>query len=282
MIYTSILGTGSYLPEKILTNDELSTFVDTSDEWIFSRAGIKQRHMAAPDETSSSMALEASKKALEAANISADQIQLIIVATCTPDRIFPSTACLLQEKLGIKDVIAFDVSAACSGFIYALSVADQFIRNGSVTRALVIGSEVMSRVMNWKDRNTCVLFGDGAGAVVIGASNKPGIHSTHLHADGHLKDILFLPNDMAAPNLTVDTPYLHMQGKEVFKVAVNSLGQVAQEAVENNGATHADIDWLVPHQANIRIIEATAKKLNLPMSKVILTVANQGNSSAAS
>lgn len=283
MIYSKIIGTGSYLPEKVLTNHDLEKLVDTSNEWIIDRTGIEKRHIAADHETASSMGKAAAQKALEAANINSNELDLIIVGTCTPEKIFPSTACLLQHHLGIeKDLMAFDLTAACAGFLYALSTADQFIRNGLAQYALVVGTEVLSRLIDWSDRTTCVLFGDGAGAVVLKASETPGIHSSHMHAQGKFQDILYVPNKMAGVKNEKESPYIHMQGKEVFKVAVDSLGQVATETLEYNQLTGAAIDWLVPHQANIRIITNTAKKLKLPMEKVILTIAEHGNTSAAS
>lgn len=283
MNYARIVGTGSYLPERVLTNAEIEKMVDTSDEWIVDRVGIRSRHIAASNETTSSMAKIASERALAAAHMSADQIELIIVATCTADRLFPSTACLLQQQLGITENIpAFDISAACAGFIYAIGVANNFIRSGTVQRALVVGSEVMSRVIDWSDRSTCVLFGDGAGAVVLQASEHPGLLSSCLHAQGKYKDALFLPNDIAAPHLKNHSPYLQMKGQEVFKLAVKALGDSVEEVLAIHGLAKTAIDWLVPHQANLRIIEATAKKLNLPMERVILTVAEHGNTSAAS
>jgi 3-oxoacyl-[acyl-carrier-protein] synthase-3 len=281
MNYTKIVGTGSYLPEKILTNADLEKIIDTSDEWITERTGIKQRHVAEDHETCSTMAYSASLQALESAQLTAEDIDLIIVGTCTPDRMFPSTACFLQKHLGIKkNIIAFDLSAACAGFLYALSTADQFIRAGTVKRALVVGADVLTRILDWTDRRTCVLFGDGAGAAVVEVSESPGIYSSHLYAQGGFENILYLTNKAA--NKNNDSPYLHMDGKEVFKLAVNALGDVAEEALSANRLSCADIDWLVPHQANLRIIKSTAKKLQLPMERVILTVADHGNTSAAS
>lgn len=283
MSHARIVGTGSYLPEKILTNKDLESFIDTSDEWILDRTGIKRRHIVAEDETAATMGVAAAKNALDAAKLKADEIDLIIVATCTPDKFFPSTACLIQQQLGIANAIpAFDISAACAGFVYALSVAEQFVKSGTIKNALVIGSEAMSRIIDWQDRGTCILFGDGAGAVVLQASEQPGIISSHIHAQGKHKDLLFLPNDIAAPSLQNDSPYLQMRGHEVFKIAVQSLDEIVDETITFNHLEKDDIDWLVPHQANLRIIKATAKRLGLAMEKVILTVAEHGNTSSAS
>jgi len=259
-IYSGLLGTGGYLPETILTNEEISRTVETTNEWIIERTGIRERRIAARHETASSMAEAAARQAIEAAGIEPDQIDLIIVGTGTPDRVFPSTACLLQHRLGLRRGAAFDVQAACSGFIYALSVADQFIRAGNARHVLVVGSELNSRLVDWSDRTTCVLFGDGAGAVVMGATDTPGLLSTHIHSDGQYQDLLYVPN----PNASFSEDetacrYLKMQGNEVFKVAVNTLGKIVDETLADNGLNKADIDWLVPHQANIRIITATAK-----------------------
>ncbi|MBI3900190.1 MAG: ketoacyl-ACP synthase III [Gammaproteobacteria bacterium] len=284
MKHTRILGTGSHLPVKIVTNADLEKIVDTSDHWIVERTGIRQRHIAGPEETTSSLALEASKRALTAAGISAQDIDLIIVATTTPDLVFPSTACLLQDQLGIQGCAAFDVQAVCTGFVYALSIADKFIRTGSARHALVVGAETMSRILDWSDRGTCVLFGDGAGAVVVGAADAPGIISSHLHADGRYKDLLCVPAGISrnSEQLAGSGRYLHMKGSEVFKVAVTTLGQIVDETLEANGLQKSDIQWLVPHQANVRIITATAKKLGMPMDRVVLTVDRHGNTSAAS
>ena len=283
MSYSKILSTGSYLPEKILTNRDLEKIVDTSDQWIVERTGIQQRHIVAEHETTVSMAHLATLRALESANIPVDDIDLIIVGTCTPDRVFPSSACLLQEKLGIKRAIpCFDLTAACAGFIYGLSIADQFIRQGTIKTALIVGSECLSRVVDWEDRNTCVLFGDGAGVVLLQADEQPGIHACSLHANGCYQDILYLPNDMAAPHLRSASPFVKMLGKEVFKLAVTELGNCAEEILEKNQITSHEIDWLIPHQANLRIISSVAKRLELPLEKVILTVAEHGNTSTAS
>jgi len=282
--YARIIGTGSYLPEKVLTNHDLEKIVDTTDEWITDRTGIKKRHIAAEGETTCDLAEKASLSAIEAAGIDITDIDLIIVATTTPDRIFPSTACLLQERLDIHGCAAFDVQAVCTGFVYALSVAEKFIKTGEAKTALVVGAETLSRIINWKDRSTCVLFGDGAGAVILQESEEPGILSTHLHADGSYKDLLTVPAGIS------EHPELVMQGKakvvmlgnEVFKMAVNTLGRIVDETLAKNNMQKSDIDWLVPHQANIRIIQATAKKLKMGMDNVVVTVHEHGNTSAAS
>lgn len=280
-IYTRIAGTGSYLPEKRLTNLDLEGIVDTSDEWIYSRTGIRERHIAADDENSSDLALHASRRALDAARLKPEDIDLIIVATTTPDMVFPSTACILQTKLGIKDAPAFDLQAVCSGFIYALTTADQFMKSGAYEHILVVGAEIYSRILDWKDRGTCVLFGDGAGAVVLSRSVEPGIRSCHLHADGSYAEILSVPGSVCGGALR-GRPLLQMEGNTVFKFAVKVLGEVAEEALAANGLSTSDIDWLIPHQANIRIIQATAKRLGLSMEKVVTTVERHANTSAAS
>jgi 3-oxoacyl-[acyl-carrier-protein] synthase-3 len=279
-----IVGTGSYLPERILTNAELERMVDTTDKWIYERTGIRERHLAAPDETTCDLATAAARSALEMAGLSATDVDLIIVATTTPDQVYPSTACLLQDRLGIRGCPAFDVQAVCTGFVYALTIADQFIRTGEVRRALVVGAETYSRILNWDDRATCVLFGDGAGAVVLESTTEPGILSTHIHADGHYKELLTVPWGISQgyDRLQGAAGFMSMQGAEVFRHAVRILGAIVDETLAANGMSKEDIDWLVPHQANIRIITATAKKLNLPMERVVLTVANHGNTSAAS
>ena len=276
-----ITGTGSYLPEKVLTNRDLESMVDTTDEWIVERTGIRERHVAASTQSTSDLAVEACTKALEAAGLAADDIDLIIVATSTPDMIFPSTACLLQKKLGVRHGAAFDVQAVCSGFVYALATADQFLRGGLFKRALVVGAEVFSRIIDWKDRGTCVLFGDGAGAVVLEASNAPGILSSHLHADGTYADILNTPGQVWGGRISGD-PTLKMDGGAVFKLAVRVLEEAAQEAFAANGVTVDDLDWLVAHQANVRIIASTARKLGVPESKCVVTVDRHANTSAAS
>ena len=281
-MFSRITGTGSYLPSKILTNHDLESMVETSHDWIVSRTGIHQRHIAADDESTSDLALQASQRAIEAAGIDPQQIDLIIVGTTTPDMVFPSTACLLQNKLGIHSGgPAFDVQAVCSGFIYALSTADQFIRSGQSKCALVVGAETMSRIVDWTDRNTCILFGDGAGAVILQASETQGIISTHLHADGGYKDMLTVAGGGCGVSRSGD-PRIQMDGGSVFKFAVSVLDSIVEETLSANGMQKADIDWLVPHQANIRIIQATGKKLGLPMERVVVTVDRHGNTSAAS
>lgn len=284
--HSRITGTGSYLPPNRLTNAALAEQlardgVETSDQWIVERTGIRARHFAAPDVTSSDLAVQAARHALEAAGRSAGEIDLIIVATSTPDMVFPSTACLVQQKLGVHGCAAFDVQAVCSGFVYALTVADSMIRTGAASKALVIGTEVFSRILDFKDRTTCVLFGDGAGAVVLEASETPGILASELHADGRHVDILCTPGTVSGGHVLGD-PLLKMDGQAVFKLAVGVLESVARSVLEKAGRTDADIDWLIPHQANIRIMQSTAKKLKLPMEKVVVTVDEHGNTSAAS
>lgn len=267
-----------------MDNAELEQMVDTSDEWIKSRTGVVKRHIAAEDEMTCDLAEHAARMAMEAASVSADDVDLIIVATTTPDLVFPSTACLLQERLGVRGSAAFDIQAVCTGFIYALSVADKFIKTGAANKALVVGAETLSRIIDWTDRDTCVLFGDGAGAVILAASEQPGIVSTFLHADGQHKDLLKVPVGISTNYAAVQegSAYMQMQGNEVFKVAVNTLGRIVDETLAANNLEKKDIDWLVPHQANTRIISATAKKLDMPMDKVIVTVDQHGNTSAAS
>jgi 3-oxoacyl-[acyl-carrier-protein] synthase III len=283
-MYSKITGTGSYLPERILTNAELELMVDTSDEWIRSRTGIEKRHIAADDETTCDLAEKAALSAIEAAGIKANEIDLIIIGTTTPDLIFPSTACLLQQRLDIHGCPAFDVQAVCTGFIYAVNIADQFIRNGSAKCALAIGAETVSRIIDWKDRNTSVIFGDGAGAVILQASDTQGILSTHIHADGQYADLLNVPAGISSNYdiVKADKAFVTMQGNEVFKVAVNTLGRIVDETLAANSIKKEEIDWLVPHQANMRIISATAKKLGMSMDRVIVTVDQHGNTSAAS
>jgi len=283
-IYSRISGTGGYLPKKVLTNQDLEQMVDTSDEWIVSRTGIKQRHIAQDDETTCDLAEIAAKNALEAAGIKASELDLIVLATTTPDKIFPSTACLLQKRLENHGACAFDVQAVCSGFVYALGVADNFIRAGSAKTALVVGAETLSRILNWQDRTTCVLFGDGAGAVVLQAAAEPGILSTHLHADGAHEKLLHVPGGISRNKALLEEAggTVHMRGNEVFKMAVNTLERIVDETLAHNKLQKSDIDWLVPHQANHRIISATAKKLKMPMEQLVLTVARHGNTSAAS
>lgn len=283
MKYSKIIGTGSYLPEKILTNFDLEKMVDTTDAWIVERTGIHERHIAAPHETSLSMAEQAAKQALAAAHLTSNDIGMIIVSTTTPEKTFPSTACLLQQRLGISGCAAFDLnSTACAGFVYGLSIADKYVRDGSVKNALIIGSEVMSRVVDWKDRSTCILFGDGAGAVIIGNSNEPGILSTHLHADGTHKDVLYLDSTVGKPMEVEQALYLKMSGNQLFKVVVTILGDLFDETLSANSISKSDIDWLIPHQANVRIIQAMAKKLDLPMERAVIALDKQGNTSAAS
>ena len=284
--YSRITGTGSYLPPRRLTNADLvaelgTKGVETSDEWIVERTGIRARHFAAPDVCSSDLGLEAAKNALQAAGLEAKDIDLIIVATSTPDMVFPSTACILQNKLGANGGAAFDVQAVCSGFVYALSIADAMIQTGAANKALVIGAEVFSRILDFTDRTTCVLFGDGAGAVVLEASDKPGILATDLHADGKHVGILCVPGHVSGGQILGD-PLLKMDGQAVFKLAVGVLEQAARATLAKAGKTEADIDWLIPHQANIRIMQSTARKLKMSMDKVVVTVDQHGNTSAAS
>jgi len=279
MTYSSIAGTGSYLPQRVLTNAELEHMVETTDEWIVSRTGIKQRHIAADDEFTSDLAYRASLRAIEAAGISAAQIDLIIVATTTPDHVFPSTACLLQNKLGIGGCPAFDMQAVCSGFVYGLATADQFIKSGMAKCVLVVGAETMSRITDWSDRSNCILWGDGAGAVILTASDEPGIISSHLHADGSFAHLLNVTSGVSSK---AGSPTIQMEGNAVFKVAVNTLDAIVDETLGANGMEKAHVDWLVPHQANIRIITATAKKLGMSMDQVVVTVDRHGNTSAAS
>ena len=281
-MYSKVIGTGSYLPAKVLTNFDLEKMVDTSHDWIFSRSGIVERHVAADDELTSDLALQASLRAIEAAGISANEIDLVIVATTSPDQIFPSTACILQDKLGIKNCgAAFDMQAVCGGFVYALNTADLYIRGGQAKTALIVGAEVLSRILDWNDRTTCVLFGDGAGAVVLRASDKPGIVASKLHADGRHRGMLKADGNIRNGEVQGD-PFIKMDGQAVFKFAVKVLSEVVEEVLAENNLQGSDIDWLVPHQANIRIMEATAKKIGLSMDNVIVTVATHGNTSAAS
>lgn len=280
-MYSRIIGTGSYLPEKILTNLDLEKMVDTSDEWIVTRSGISERHVAAEGELSSDLALIASRKAIEAAGISVDEIDLIIFATTTPDQIFPSTACVLQDKLGLKRGAAFDVQAVCAGFIYALTTADMYIRCGQARTVLVVGAEVLSRLLDWQDRTTCVLFGDGAGAVILQASDEPGILATKLRADGSQRCMLEARAHIGKGVVQGD-PFIKMDGQGVFKFAVKVLSDIVDEVLEETGMPASTIDWLIPHQANIRIMEATAKKLGMSMDRVVATVKYHGNTSAAS
>jgi 3-oxoacyl-[acyl-carrier-protein] synthase-3 len=288
MIHARITGTGSFVPKKIITNQDLEKLVDTSDSWITERTGIKERHIAGKDETTSDLAYEAGKKALKAAGIGALDLDLILVATMTPDTILPSMGCVLQEKLGAKKAAAFDIAAACSGFIYGMSVADAFIKSGAYKNILLVGAEVLSRFTDWEDRTTCILFGDGAGAVVIQRhAGKRGILSTHLHSDGAFGDLLHVPAGGASHPASHDTirkrmHFIRMKGNETFKAAVRALEGVAQETLAHNKVKPEEIDFLVPHQANLRIIQAMAQRLNMPMEKVVLTLPKYGNTSAAS
>jgi len=282
--FSRITGTGGYLPARVVSNAELAARVDTNDEWIRERTGISQRHIAAADEFTLDLACAAAGRALEAADVKASALDLIIVATTTPDRVFPSTACLLQSRLGAQGCAAFDVQAVCTGFVYALSIADQFVRTGMARTALVLGAETFSRIIDWDDRNTCVLFGDGAGAVVLQADDAPGILSTHLHADGDHAELLHVPSGVSNHHAAVveGRTFVEMAGPEVFRMAVKTLGDIVDETLGANGLERSAVDWLVPHQANIRIIRATARKLGLSMDKVVQTVAEHGNTSAAS
>ena len=280
-VYSRIAGTGSCLPPRVVTNDELAKKLDTSDAWIQERTGIRQRHIADESQGSSDLALEAGRRALEAAGLKAADLDLIIVATSTPDYIFPSTACLLQAKLGVKNSAAFDLQAVCSGFVYALATADGFIRAGTHKCALVVGAEVFSRILDWNDRGTAVLFGDGAGAVVLTAAAKPGVHASVLHADGSQVGILSVPGNVCGGRI-IGSPFLQMQGKEVFKLAVRVLDESAREVAAAAGIRLEEIDWLIPHQANVRILEATAKRMGLPRERLVVTVDHHANTSAAS
>ena len=276
-IYTRITGSGSYLPEKILSNKDLEKVVNTSDQWIRERTGVQQRHIAADGESSSQLAYYASRKAMEMASVTNKDIDLLICATTTPDKVFPSNACVIQRRLGVHQCPAFDIQAVCTGFIYALDIANRFIKMGSAKCALVVGSEILSRIIDWSDRSTCVLFGDGAGAVVLQADTEPGIYSTHIHADGQYEELLYVDG---MP--TSGSCYIKMKGSEVFKTAVQTLGQIVDETLEANNLDRSAIDWLVPHQANLRILSAIAKKLALPMERVVVTVDKHANTSAAS
>ena len=284
MIYSRILGTGSYLPERVMTNAEIADIVDTTDEWIRERTGIGERHIVADDESTVDLAHRAAERALTAAEVEPSEVDLIVVGTTTPDRIYPSTACRLQARLGIKGCPAFDLQAVCTGFIYALGVADKFIKTNTSRRALVLGADTHSRLLDWTDRGTCVLFGDGAGAVILGSSDDPGILSTHLHADGSYENLLYVEGGVPKGNgrIAQGNAYTKMQGSEVFKVAVRTLAGIVDETLAVNNLQKSDIDWLVPHQANHRIIEATARKLSMSPDRVVNTVARHGNTSAAS
>jgi 3-oxoacyl-[acyl-carrier-protein] synthase-3 len=280
MKHSRIAGTGSYLPEKILSNADLEKMIDTTDEWIFTRTGIRERHIVAENEFTSDLAVKAALQAIEVAQISADDIDLIIIATTTPDRTFPSTACLVQEKLGIRNNCpAFDIQAVCSGFVFALATADNFIKSGAAKRALVIGADAMSRITDWTDRSNCILWGDGSGAVILEASDDVGVISTHLHANGSYADLLMVEKGISNQS---GLKTITMEGNAVFKVAVNTLDAIVDETLEANGMAKSDIDWLVPHQANIRILQSTAKKLGMSMDQVVVTVDKHGNTSAAS
>ena len=284
MTFARIAGTGSYLPENIVTNQDLEKMVDTTDQWIRERTGIERRHIAVEGQTTVDLAEPAARRAIEAAGIEPGDIDLIVFATSTPDKIFPSCACILQARLGIRGCPAFDIQAVCSGFVYALATAEKFIKSGSSKKALVIGAEVFSRIINWEDRGTCVLFGDGAGAVVLEANEETGILSTHIHADGQYEDLLHVPCGIADgyDQVKAGKAFVEMKGNEVFKVAVNTLGKIVDETLSANQMQKSDVDWLVPHQANLRIISATAKKLNMSMDRVVVTVNEHGNTSAAS
>ncbi len=279
--HTKIIGTGGYLPENVVTNQQLAERVETSDEWIFERTGIRSRCIVATHETAASMAEIAARQAIEAAQIEPNDIDLIIVATGTPDNVYPSTACLLQNRLGVTGGVAFDIQAACSGSIFALSIADQYIKSGAAKTVLIVGSEVCSRIVDWTDRGTCILFGDGAGAMLLQASSEVGVLSTHIHSDGQYEDLLNCPNPQAMGD-DESLGYIAMRGNEVFKVAVNTLGRIVDETLEAHNMDKSEIDWLVPHQANIRIIAATAKKLKMSMEQVVVTLETQGNTSSAS
>jgi len=283
-MYARIAGTGRYLPERVVTNFDLEKMVDTTDEWIRTRTGIERRHLAAEGETTCDMAEKAARAAMEAAGVGPDDIDFIVVGTTTPDQIFPNVGCLLQERLGIYGCTAFGLEAACTGFIYALGIADRFIRTGGAKCALVVGAERLSSIVDWEDRATCVLFADGAGAVVLQASEEQGILSTHLHADGRYKDLLYVPGGVSKGygDPKEKNHLVRMRGNEVFKVAVKTLERIVDETLAANGLAKSDIDWLIPHQANIRIIEAVARKLEMPMERVILTIAEHGNTSTAS
>jgi 3-oxoacyl-[acyl-carrier-protein] synthase-3 len=282
--YSRIVSTGSYLPERVLSNAELESLVDTSDEWIRERTGIQRRHIVAEGESTCDLAERAARAALESADVDPGEIELVVVGTTTPDKIYPATACRLQARLGANGCTAFDVQAVCTGFIYALGVADKFIKTGDVKRALVVGADTHSRLLDWSDRQTCILFGDGAGAVVLEASDEPGIYSTHLHADGRYEDLLYVEGGvpLGAGVISEGNAYTKMRGNEVFKIAVRTLRRIVTEALDANDMHASDIDWLIPHQANLRIIEATARKHDIPEDRVVVTVEEHGNTSAAS
>ncbi len=283
-LYARIAGTGRGLPARILTNADLEKMVDTTDEWIRSRTGIERRHIVSDDETNLDLCERAARNAMEMAGVGPADIDFVIVGTTTPDQVFPNMGCLLQQRLGVGGPPAFSIEAACTGFIYSLNIAEKFIKTGAAKCALVVGGETLSRMVDWTDRGTCVLFGDGAGAVVLEASEEPGIISTHLHADGQYADLLYFPSGVSKKpeNFHARRDYIQMKGNEVFKVAVTKLGEIVQEALAHNNMTGDDIDWLIPHQANLRIIDATARKLKMPMERVVLTVQDHGNTSTAS
>lgn len=283
-IYSRIAGTGSSLPNKVLTNHDLAKMVDTTDEWIRERTGIERRHIAADNETNLDFCERAARNAMQAAGVGPQDLDLVIVGTTTPDQVFPNMGCLLQQRIGIRACTAFSLEAACAGFIYALDIGDKFIHAGNVQRALIVGGETLSRMTDWSDRGTCVLFGDGAGAVVLEASDEPGIISTHLHADGQYADLLYYPSGVSKrpEDFHAHRDFIRMKGSEVFKIAVRKLGEIVVEALESNHMSADQLDWLVPHQANLRIIEATARKLDIPMEHVILTIQEHGNTSTAS
>jgi 3-oxoacyl-[acyl-carrier-protein] synthase-3 len=284
MTYARIVGTGGYLPENVVSNKDLAQTLDTSDEWIRERTGIRRRHIAAKGEKCSDMGIAATRKAVEMAGIDIADIDLIIVGTTTPDKVFPSTACIIQRQLGLQGCAAFDIQAACSGFLYALDVADRFVRTGAAKTALVIGAETLSRIVNWEDRGTAVLFGDGAGAVILKASEEEGILSTHIHADGQYEELLHVPEGISVgyDSLQAEKAFIHMDGNAVFRRAVATLGSIARETLATNNVEKSEIDWLIPHQANLRIIKAAAKKLDLPMERVVVTVDEHANTSSAS
>jgi 3-oxoacyl-[acyl-carrier-protein] synthase-3 len=281
-MYSRITGTGRYLPDRVLKNSDLEAMVETSDEWIRTRTGIEQRHIAADDEATSDLAYHACRAAMEAAGVGPDDIDMIVVSTCTPDLVFPNVACLLQERLGISEGPAFSVEAACSGFMYAFTIADQFIRGGLARRALVVGAETMSRIIDWEDRETCVLFGDGAGAIVLEAGEEQGVIYSSLGADGNYRNLLYADKGISRNSDDPGPASIRMQGNDVFKVAVRTLERMVDQVIEENDIQQGDIDWFVPHQANLRIIKATAKRLKIPMERVVLTIAEHGNTSAAS
>jgi 3-oxoacyl-[acyl-carrier-protein] synthase-3 len=284
MTYSRIAGTGSYLPERVVSNQDLEKMMDTTDEWIRERTGIKRRHLAADGETTSDLALAAAGRAIEMADITAEDIDLIVIGTTTPDKVFPGTACIVQRRMGIRGCGAFDIQAACSGFVYGLDMADRYIRTGAAQNVLVIGAETLSRLTNWEDRTTAVLFGDGAGAVVLQATDEPGIISTHIHADGQYEDLLQVPQGISNgyDAVRAEEAFIQMNGNAVFRRAVATLDSIARETLDRNGVDKHDLDWFVPHQANLRIISAAAKKLDMPMERVIVTVDEHANTSAAS